>query len=69
MINGFSAPFHLDRNDKGGGFILYIREDIPSRIVSTESSPIEGFFVDIRLRKEKNGLLCCSYHPKKDIIT
>ena len=25
MINGFSAPFRLDRNDKGGGIILYIR--------------------------------------------
>ena len=24
MINGFSAPFRLDRNDKGGGIILYI---------------------------------------------
>ena len=38
MINGFSAPFRLDRNDKGGGiilFILYIREDIPSRLVCT----------------------------------
>ena len=46
MINGFSAPFCLDRNDKGGGMILYIREDIPSRLVSTESSQVEGFFVE-----------------------
>ena len=44
MINGFSAPFRLDLNDKGGGIILYIREDIPSRLVSTESSQVEGFF-------------------------
>ena len=44
MINGFSAPFRLDRNDKGGGIILYIRDDIPSRLVSTESSQVEGFF-------------------------
>ena len=29
MINCFSATFCLDRNDKGGGIILYIREDIP----------------------------------------
>ena len=34
VINDFSAPFRLDRNDKGAGFILYIREDIPSRLVS-----------------------------------
>ena len=44
MINGFSAPFRLDRNDQGGGIILYIRDDIPSRLVSTESSQVEGFF-------------------------
>ena len=50
MTNGFSAPFKLDQNHKGGGIILYIREDIPSRLVSTESSQVEGFFVEINLR-------------------
>ena len=68
MLNGFSAPFHLDRNDKGGSIILYIREDIPSRLVSTESSQAEGFFVEINLRNKKKWLLCCSYNPKKDLI-
>ena len=29
------------------GGILYIREDIPSKLVSTESSQVEGFFVEI----------------------
>ena len=42
MINCFSAPFRLDRNDSGG-IILYIREYIPSRLVSIESSQVEGF--------------------------
>ena len=69
MINGFSAPFRLDLNDKGGGIILYIREDIPSRLVSTESSQVEGFFVDVNLLNKKKWLLCCSYNPKKDLIT
>ena len=50
IINGFSAPFRLDRNDKSGGIILYIRENILSRPVSTESSQVEGFFVEINLR-------------------
>ena len=48
-INGFSAPFRLDRNDKGGCIILYIRDDIPSRLVSTESSQVEGFIIEINL--------------------
>ena len=69
MINGFSAPFRLDLNNKGGGSILYIREDKPSRLVSTESSQVEGFFVEIDLRNKKKWLLCCSYNPKKDLIT
>ena len=69
MINGFSAPFRLDRNDKSGGIYLYIRKDIPSRLVSTESSQVEGFFVEINLRNKKKWLLCCSYNPKKDSIT
>ena len=49
MINGFSAPFRLDRNDKEGGVIIYIREHITLRLVSTESSQVEGF-----LRNKKN---------------
>ena len=27
-IKGYSKPFRLDRNDKGGGIMLFIREDI-----------------------------------------
>ena len=68
MTNGFSAPFRLDRNDKGGGIILYIREDIQSRLVSTESSQVEGFFAEINLRNKKKSLACCYYNPKKDLI-
>ena len=48
---------------------LYIREDIPSRIVSVDCSPIESFFVEIKLQKKKQWLNFCSYNPKKDLIT
>ena len=67
LINGFSAPYRLDRNNRGGGIILYIREDIPSRLLSTEISPIEGFFVELSLRNKK-WLICCSYNPRKVLI-
>ena len=29
-IEGYTAPIRFDRNDRGGGIILCIREDIPS---------------------------------------
>ena len=69
MITVLTAPFDLDWYDKGGGIIPYIREDIPSRLVSTESSQVEGFIVEISLQNKKNWRLCCSYNPKKDLIT
>ena len=30
-IDGFSKPYRLDRNIHGGGVMIYIRKDIPSK--------------------------------------
>ena len=30
-IDGFSIPYRLDRNKKGGGLMIYVRDDIPSK--------------------------------------
>ena len=65
-LAGYAAPYRLDRNATGGGILLYIREDIPSKLLNTDLL-IEGFFVEIRLRKKK-WLLCSSYNPKKNLI-
>ena len=35
-INGFSEPYRFDRNSNGGGILLYIREDIPSKLILTK---------------------------------
>ena len=32
LIEGFAVPFPLDRNDHGGGVMIYAREDIPCKI-------------------------------------
>ena len=29
LINGYTSPYRLDRNGKGGGILVYAREDIP----------------------------------------
>ena len=60
--DGYSVPFHFDGNS--GGILLYIRDDIPSKLLSTNKL-IDGFFVEINLRKKKKWLLSCSYNSTK----
>ena len=69
VIKGYSTPFRLDRNQNGGGLLLYVREDIPRKILKeyTPEKPIENIFVEINLRSRKR-LLSCSYNPKKNLI-
>ena len=64
LIDGYIVPFRFDRNGNGGGILLYIREDIPSKLLSIYQN-IEGFSVEINLRGNKKWLLSCSYNPKK----
>ena len=52
LMDGYRDPFRLDRNENGGGILLYVREDIPSKLLSF-SSNIEGFFVEINLSNKK----------------
>ena len=61
-IHGFSEPYRFDRNGNGGGILLYICEDIPSKLILTKMT-IEEFFVKINLRKKVGPLLLIK--PKK----
>ena len=68
-LQGFCDPYRFDRNRNGGGIMLYIREDIPSRLIEKKlRNNSEYFFVEINLRKKK-WLLCCSYNPHKNSIS
>ena len=67
-ISGFSKPFRLDRNCNGGGIMLFIREDIPAKLIFTKVSPIEGFYVEINSRKQK-WLIYCTCNPNKHNIS
>ena len=54
IIEGHAAPIRFDRNGRGGGILLYIREDISARLLTT-SKDFEGFFVEqIFFKKKKN---------------
>ena len=41
-IHSFSEPYRFDRNVNGGGILMYIREDIPSKLILTKMTT-EGF--------------------------
>ena len=56
-IHGFGEPYRFDRNGKGGGILLYIRDDIPPKLTESKMA-VEGLFVENNLRKKK-WLLCC----------
>ena len=64
LIEGYSEPYRFDRNRNGGGVLIYVREDIPSKPLTDHklSHDIEGIFVELNLRKNK-WLLFGSYHP------
>ena len=65
--NSFSQPYRIDQISYGGGIMLYVREDIPSNLLKVESLPIEGFYVELKLRS-KNWLINCSYNPNRNAI-
>ena len=64
LVKSFAEPFRLDQNRNGGGVIIYIRDDIPSRILSKHVFPsvTEGLFIELNFRKCK-WLLLGTYHP------
>ena len=45
VIQGFAAPFRLDRTNTGGGILVYVQHDIPSKLlnISYVSSDTEFF--------------------------
>ena len=57
LIPGFSTPYRKDRDGKGGGILLYVRQDIPSKRLNYSHShcekKYENLFIEINLYKKK----------------
>ena len=68
-MQGYSTQFRLDRNSHGGGILLYVREDIPAKLINNINfdNYIEAMFIEINLRKKK-WLLSVSYNSHKALI-
>ena len=43
---GYALPCRLDRSQFGGCIMVFVREDIPSRVLSLNKS-IESFFIEL----------------------
>ena len=51
-IHGYSGPYRFDKNVNGGGILVFIREDIPTKSIETQMKT-EGFFIELNLRRKK----------------
>ena len=68
-LNGFCKPYRFDRSSNGGGILLYVRDDIPSQLLTDYKMKniLELFFVEVNIRKK--WLLDCFYNPHKSNIS
>ena len=50
---GFSIPYKLNKNRNGGGIIIYVRENILTKIVTEHdlSEDVEGIFLEVKFLK------------------
>ena len=64
LVTGFSVPYRLDRNRNWGGIMIFIRDYIPSRVLTNQVFPgdVEGLFIELNFRNVK-WLLFGTYHP------
>ena len=66
-IPGYSSPFLLDRDQSGGGTMVFLREDITAKFLSFGDKPIEALYIELNFRKKK-WLFSCSYNPIKNNV-
>ena len=57
----------MKEEGRGGGIMLYVREDITAKLLSIENQLIEEYYIELNLRKTK-WLLCGTYNPHRNNI-
>ena len=69
-IEGYSPPFRRDRNSHGGGLLIYIKDNIPAKILKNNDlgNDIEGIFIELKFKNDK-WLLFGTYHPPSQCPT
>ena len=66
IIDGFCNPYRFDRNKFGGGLMIYVKNDIPSKRLNSHNvlDDTECLFIEINLKKIR-WLICYAYNPHK----
>ena len=69
ILKGFTPLDRFDRTEHGRGLMLFIRQDIPSKLLPNLNPPgnIENIFVKINL-KSKEWLISGFYNPDVSLI-
>ena len=65
-IDGLNIPFRVDRDQKGGGIMLYFKEDLTAKLLSINRTN-ENCFVELNLKRTK-WLISYSYNSNKSNI-
>ena len=70
FIEGYSIVYRLDRDDKGGRIMLFVKDDIVTFPLDRYSFPVgfETFCIELNLRKKK-WLTFCIYNPHNRFIS
>ena len=69
QICGFRTIYRLDRNNRGGGIILFISKNLITSFLLRQPFPydIEILLIELNHRKKK-WLICCCYNLCKNLI-
>ena len=53
LIKRYSAPYRFDQDAQRGKIMLFIKEDIPSKLLVVEDFLTKDFYIEINLHKKK----------------
>ena len=57
LIDDYTASFRPDHDNNRGGIMVFVKQNIPCKLWSEESHPMEGFYVEFNSQKNKWLLL------------
>ena len=67
-MDGFSLQYRLDRNRNGVGVMIFVKEDIPSKLLTKDnfSNNVEGLFVKLNFNKMKMASFGTCHAPAEN---